>query len=677
MEALVQLIYERSTKTSQEFHSFLQTVDFPQHAAERIQLLQYLESFAQKQAIILYLLRAAATTEEEILYFFEETETLLALLDPSQLSPTYPLFSSVLTKYCKLLRTKHLSIRGLKPLKLALSRFKTLEFSPVHLEFVKLCLEANCCHYAYDCELLVVRINSVALPSFESIAEYLFSCGEINLQMLDFRKAFAFFKQVLTLPVVNPSRWVAPAFKKYALLSLYLYKRVLPLPAYTSPAVNNALRRNRNLKPYSTFAEYYTDLLSNDSTAANTVLPDHTALSGLTAPMLSQDAAPFQPSFFHSVVGEAEGEEGDHPPAAALLSERSGAEMEVEPQPHHQTDSHMSDVCSDAPSGSDEAEDDEMASAPPTAALAQPPLPATASAVAPGHPSDDVDSTNEEDDEEDSYNLAQSRLSASTPTAAASSQHRAEVRAEQGNRERRFTPTRNLHPHQQQQQHARAGPDRRPPATSRRGAASSSSSSAAPRVSDLPLLRVSPHLRHKMELFGRQLRLPSQDFAPVLSSAFQDHNAPLMEALSQRHMLILLEDLQSLYVRCGWNEVASKLQLPADTEVETAVLKLIADNVVTATLDCRSQTISFPGVLSPLKTTVPTATFHSLFSRTSMISEAILHELAVTKAMRASRRSESAAAALRPDQGEDSLVAFLPRDYDQTGMKLVSHHDLA
>jgi len=66
---------------------------------------------------------------------------------------------------------------------------------------------------------------------------YYYYGGLILTGLKDFKKAFNFFRMVVTAPAVVLSAIMVEAYKKYILLSLLVHGKVLSLPRYTSSVV--------------------------------------------------------------------------------------------------------------------------------------------------------------------------------------------------------------------------------------------------------------------------------------------------------------------------------------------------------------------------------------------------------------------------------------------------------
>ncbi|CAG8475167.1 6505_t:CDS:10 [Ambispora gerdemannii] len=82
--------------------------------------------------------------------------------------------------------------------------------------------------------------------------------GMVYIGLKNYDRALYFFRLVISAPAVVTSAVQLEAYKKYVLVSLYLYGKIIPLPKYTSGVVIRAVKNY--CQPYQDFAAAFESL---------------------------------------------------------------------------------------------------------------------------------------------------------------------------------------------------------------------------------------------------------------------------------------------------------------------------------------------------------------------------------------------------------------------------------
>jgi len=144
-------------------------------------------------------------------------------------------------------RFKELSVeanqphRAIKALRTAVTKLRTGSDSltPVHADLMQVCLLAKNYSAALpilDTEIYDVNQETSSVTPKDMLLYYYYG-GLLYTGMKEYKKAFSFFRMVVTAPAVVLSAVMVEAYKKYILLSLLVYGKVLTLPRYTSSVV--------------------------------------------------------------------------------------------------------------------------------------------------------------------------------------------------------------------------------------------------------------------------------------------------------------------------------------------------------------------------------------------------------------------------------------------------------
>jgi len=158
------------------------------------------------------------------------------------------------------------ALRAIKPLRLAVTKLRPTSESltPVHADLVQVCLIAknyNAALSILDTEIFDVNQEATSITPKEMLLYYYYG-GLVYTGLKEYKKAFNFFKMVVTTPAVVLSAIMVEGYKKYILLSLLEYGKVQNLPRYTSSVVQ---RYHKNSFPqYQEFATAFTTQSTDD-----------------------------------------------------------------------------------------------------------------------------------------------------------------------------------------------------------------------------------------------------------------------------------------------------------------------------------------------------------------------------------------------------------------------------
>jgi len=139
---------------------------------------------------------------------------------------------------------QHMTLRSIAPLRCALQKLRpdAETLTPVHTEFLRVCLKANAPHLAgpvldqaiFDISLTNSNCTHMTAQSFLC---YFYYGAVVRISMKNFTSAMRLLLVALTCPASCLSAIQADAYKKYVLLSLKVHGELLSLPVYASHIV--------------------------------------------------------------------------------------------------------------------------------------------------------------------------------------------------------------------------------------------------------------------------------------------------------------------------------------------------------------------------------------------------------------------------------------------------------
>mmetsp|Transcript_32961 Transcript_32961/g.51098 ORF Transcript_32961/g.51098 Transcript_32961/m.51098 type:complete len:420 (-) Transcript_32961:34-1293(-) len=121
---------------------------------------------------------------------------------------------------------------GIKTLQVAIlkTRKSPEQLTPVHAQFVKLCLKAKCYHLALPLlEQDIFEVDPKGTKTSDFMT-YFYYGGMVYIGSKDFSRAIHFFKLAITIPASIGSSIMVESFKKLVMVSLIHYGTVPPFP---------------------------------------------------------------------------------------------------------------------------------------------------------------------------------------------------------------------------------------------------------------------------------------------------------------------------------------------------------------------------------------------------------------------------------------------------------------
>jgi len=198
--------------------------------------------------------------------FISHAQIFLQNCNPQHIRLAPSRFAKVARKFTDLLVEVRQPMRGIIPLRAALAALSSepKQLTPIHTDFVQLCLLAKCYRAALpilDEELYEVSTESTGLLPKDLLCYYYYG-GRVYVGMKLYKKALEFFKLVFTAPAVVLSAIMVEAYKKFVLVSLIVYGQVAAIPKYTSSVVGRHIK-NATV-PYQELANAYSTHSTED-----------------------------------------------------------------------------------------------------------------------------------------------------------------------------------------------------------------------------------------------------------------------------------------------------------------------------------------------------------------------------------------------------------------------------
>jgi len=168
---------------------------------------------------------------------------------------------------CRLAVESNQMIRTIKPLKLAIGKVRPSSdaLTPIHPLFVRSCLLSKC--YKMALAVLEEEIYDISEPALTGLTTkdfllYYYYGGMIYTGLKQYKKALGFFRMAVSIPASVLSSIMVEGYKKYILLSLLVYDKILTLPRYSSSILQ---RHHKTAFPqYQEFASAFISQNTND-----------------------------------------------------------------------------------------------------------------------------------------------------------------------------------------------------------------------------------------------------------------------------------------------------------------------------------------------------------------------------------------------------------------------------
>lgn len=178
--------------------------------------------------------------------FISHSQTFLQNCNPLHIRLAPSRFAKVCRKFTELLVEVRQPMRGIVPLRSAIAALSddSKQLSPLHTDFVQLCLLSKCYRTALpiiDDEVFEVSTEATGLTPRDLLCYYYYG-GRVYIGMKQYKKALEFFKLVFTAPAVVLSAVMVEAYKKFVLVSLIVHGQVASIPKYTSSVVHRHIK---------------------------------------------------------------------------------------------------------------------------------------------------------------------------------------------------------------------------------------------------------------------------------------------------------------------------------------------------------------------------------------------------------------------------------------------------
>lgn len=198
--------------------------------------------------------------------YITQAQIFLQNCNPQHIRLAPSRFAKVSRKFTELLVEVRQPMRGILPLRAALTAFSAdpKQLTPIHTDLVQLCLLSKCYRAALpivDEELYEVSTETTGLMPKDLLCYYYYG-GRVYIGMKQYKKALEFFKLVFTAPAVVLSAIMVEAYKKFVLVSLIVYGQVAPIPKYTSSVVHRHIKNAT--APYQELANAYSTHSTED-----------------------------------------------------------------------------------------------------------------------------------------------------------------------------------------------------------------------------------------------------------------------------------------------------------------------------------------------------------------------------------------------------------------------------
>lgn len=210
---------------------------------------------------LLFLLAAkSASPRIDPQRFITQTQMFVQNCNPLQVHMASQKFVKVCHKFAEYLIEVRQPMRGILPLRAAIGKLGDAlpgQITPVHTDYIQLCLLSKCYHAALPVmeeNLHEINVEATGITPKDLLCYYYYG-GRAYIGLKQFKRAQDFFRMVLTVPANVLSAIMVEAFKKFILVSLILNGQVAQLPKYVSSVVH---RNIKNICPqYQEFANSF------------------------------------------------------------------------------------------------------------------------------------------------------------------------------------------------------------------------------------------------------------------------------------------------------------------------------------------------------------------------------------------------------------------------------------
>lgn len=191
--------------------------------------------------------------------FMGQCRRMLLGCDPEQVQMVPRCFVSVCTKFIQACQAAKSPLSAIRPLQHAACALQPSpsHFTPLHAEFLKVCLLAKCYSAAQpilDQELLHVdREATLVVP--RDLLLYHYYAGMVQTGLKRYQSAVNYFTLAVSAPTHVINAIMLEAYKKALFCSLVDCGEPPRLPKYVSPTIARAIKNS--LAPYTEFADAF------------------------------------------------------------------------------------------------------------------------------------------------------------------------------------------------------------------------------------------------------------------------------------------------------------------------------------------------------------------------------------------------------------------------------------
>eukprot|EP01137_Pigoraptor_chileana_P000015 Opistho-2@35477 len=202
-----------------------------------------------------FLLHSKALKRQDPASFVEQAIRLLHEGAREQITIAPDKFVYIAQMLVECVVNTHQAIRAVAPLATAVERFRPSpeHLTPLHCEFLKVCILAKCYRQALRILEIPVTELSPKATSLDPVHVLLYHYygGIVYCSQKRFKDALYFFQLAITVPAFTTSAVAIEAYKKYILVSLLVNGQVGALPKHASTTIVRSLR---------VYTEAYTEL---------------------------------------------------------------------------------------------------------------------------------------------------------------------------------------------------------------------------------------------------------------------------------------------------------------------------------------------------------------------------------------------------------------------------------
>lgn len=253
MDTIVQSIQSLSDGAAADLPQLLGTLKQGQETIKKSnvqQLDQAMESldFSRHSLGVLFILctKADIISAVDVGSFFSQTQHFMKDCNSEQIKLAPHQFTRLCRKFLGVAIDQRNYMGAVKPLKLAVSKFSpSIEFlTPVHVDFVQICLLAKCYHVASDViskPIFDIDPKQTALVP-QDLLRYFYYTGMLHIGLKQYNAALDSLQMCVTAPAAVLSEVVVAAYKKFVLVSLIVHGQLPALPKFVSPVVQRQIK---------------------------------------------------------------------------------------------------------------------------------------------------------------------------------------------------------------------------------------------------------------------------------------------------------------------------------------------------------------------------------------------------------------------------------------------------